>query len=564
MRRKSYSALGAYFDSIKKEVGINLYRADLEISPSKYIAYSLLVSLFLGASSTFFISTLSTSFDYITLILIFAMLFLAYFLIFKKIPSSIAKARAAQIESDLPIAIRSIGIQLNMKVPFETALENIANSNYKCSSEFKKVVNMIDGGTPIPDALRQVTERVDSQTVKKLMVQLIHVYLEGMDGTELKHSADELIHAQRFKFKEFSAKLSFLSLMFIAISSIAPTMYLAYIIVASTYLETQTSIGDIWFAFVVIFPLINILLIVYIKYATPAVLSNLSEKFLSKKEETMLDEQLKNMKINLRFRNFMIYLTLLSVMLAIIFYFQVNYYSLLFLLLPLLAYFILLWMIEMRANEIEQYLPDALMYAATLELGIPMERIIENIANAGYRSLSDEFKKAERQIKVGISVSHSLLNMKDRNSSLLLDRVISLLIQCYKTGKDVHKGIKETAEDIFELNMLKKEQASSLALQKYTILLGGCIFVPIILSVILNLISGIQPLNGDAATLEYRSQILSVANHAAQVYLIIYVVLSSIFIAMQEGRVRTFIGYFILLLPLVLFLFNFGKEFIIL
>lgn len=563
MGREHHSAIDTYFDSTKKEIGTSLYRADLDVSPSKYITYSLLASLFLSVLSTFFISTLSDSFDYLTLILVFAMLFLVYFLIFKKLPSSIAKARAAQIESDLPIAIRSIGIQLNMKVPFETALENIANSNYKCSSEFKKVVNMIDGGTPIPDALRQVTERVDSQTVKKLMVQLIHVYLEGMDGTELKHSADELIHAQRFKFKEFSAKLSFLSLMFIAISSIAPTMYLAYITVASTYLEAQTSSEDIWFAFLVIFPMINILLIFYIKYATPEVLSNLSEKFLSKKEEVMLDEQLKNMNIHLRFRTFMAYLSLISAFLAIVFYFQISYYSLIFLFLPLLAYFILLWLIEMRANEIEQYLPDALMYAATLELGIPMERIIENIANAGYRSLSDEFKKAERQIKVGISVSHSLLNMKDRNSSLLLDRVISLLIQCYKTGKDVHRGIKETAEDIFELNMLKKEQASSLALQKYTILLGGCIFVPIILSVILNLVSNIQPFNGDIAALEYRSQILNVANHAVQVYLVIYVLLSSIFVAMQEGRVRTFIGYFILLLPLVLFLFNFGREFIV-
>ncbi|MEM3408070.1 MAG: type II secretion system F family protein [Candidatus Micrarchaeia archaeon] len=562
MENRFQNIIKEYFKSLEKEMVLDLYRADIEISPSKYLTYSFFFSIVLSTISTYFISTLSTSFDYLSLGLIFFMLSTAYFLILKKLPSYIAKRRALEIESDLPIAIRSIGIQLNMKVPFETALENIANSNYKCSAEFKKVINMIDSGTSIPEALRQVTERVDSQTVKKLMVKLIHVYLEGMDGTELKHSADELIHAQRFKFKEFSAKLSFLSLMFIAFSSIAPTMFLAYIVVASTYLDMKTSPNDIWFTFVVLFPLINILLIVYIKSTTPTVLSNLSEKFLSKKEEIMLDEQLKNMKINLKFKTFIIYLFLISFLLTIIFYFEINYYSLLFLLLPLLIYFILLWLIEIRANEIEQHLPDALMYAATLELGVPMERIIENIANAGYKSLSDEFRKASRQIKVGISVNHALLNMKDRNSSLLLDRVISLLIQCYKTGRDVHKGIKETAEDIFELNMLKKEQASSLALQKYTILIGGCIFVPIILAVILNLISNIQPLNNDVTTLQNRNEILTVATNAAQVYIIIYVLLSSIFIAMQEGRLRTFIGYFIILLPLVIFLFNFGREFI--
>jgi pilus assembly protein TadC len=498
--------------------------------------------------------------DYLLLGLIFLALSYAYFLIAKRIPYYIAKARAVEIESDLPIAIRSIGIQLNMKVPFESALENIADSNYKCSPEFKKTINMIDSGTPIPDALRQMAERIESQTVKKLIVQLIHVYLEGMDGTELKHSADELISSQRFKLKEYSAKLSFMSLMFIAISSIAPTMYLAYLVVAGMFLDTPSSPNDIWFAFLFIFPLINILLIVYIKYSTPSIMSNLSEKFLSNKEQIMINEELRNLGIKIEVKSLILYSAIFSIILSVSLYFFIGFYSLLFLSIPVLIYFLLLWLVEKRANEIEQYLPDALMYAATLELGIPMERIIENIADAGYYTLSKEFKKTQRQIKSGISVNHALLNMKDRNSSLLLDRVISLLIQCYKTGKDVHQAIKETAEDIFELNMLKKEQASSLSLQKYTILFGGCLIVPVILSVILNIVAGIQPPTTNPLIADMQKQIIETSFQAIQIYLVIYVLLSSIFVAMQEGRLRTFIIYFIIFLPIVLFLFNIGKE----
>ncbi|MCS7109565.1 MAG: hypothetical protein NZ903_02080, partial [Candidatus Micrarchaeota archaeon] len=145
---------------------------------------------------------------------------------------------------------------------------------------------------------------------------------------------------------------------------------------------------------------------------------------------------------------------------------------------------------------------------------------------------------------------------------LLLDRVVSLLIQCYKTGRDVHQAIKETAEDIFELNMLKREQASSMALQKYTIILGGGIFVPIIMSVILNIIAGIQPLDTNPATLKIREELLNTSTQAMQVYLVIYVLLSSLFVAIQEGRIRTFIWYFLLMLPVSLILFNLGKDFI--
>jgi flagellar protein FlaJ len=549
-----------YTDEIKKDLTISLYRADIDIDPSEYLKYTLLFSLLLGLVSTFFFLQIDPTLDILSLAVVFFISFLFMFLVIKRIPSFLAKARAAQIESDLPIAIRSIGIQLNMKVPFETAIENIAKSDYRCSGEFKKAINMIDSGTPIPDALRQIAERVDSQIVKKLMVQLIHVYLEGLDGTELKHSADELIHSQRFKFKEFSAKLNFLSLMFIAVSSIVPTMYLAYIIVASVYLETPTSPSDVWFMFLFLFPIIDLILILYIKMVTPAVLTNISDRFLSKKEQAMLKDEIHNLGIKLSLKDFFIYIFAFSLLISIILYFYFGIYGFAALALPAVIYFILLWMVERKANEIEQYLPDALLYAATLEYGIPMEKIIDNIANSGYHSLSNEFKKAERQIKVGISLTHSLMNMRDRNSSMLLDRVISLLIQCYKTGKDVHQAIKETAEDIFELNMLKKEQASSLALQKYTILIGGCIFVPIILSVILNIVSGIQPPTNDENLIQLRNDLITQSYSAVQSYIVIFVLLSSIFVAFQEGRLRTFIGYFIIFLPIALFLFNIAKE----
>ena len=550
-----------HISDLKKELRTSLYRSDLSFSVDQYLAYSVTGSLLLGISLMLAVVQIE-NFDYPSMAILSAILSLAFFLILKRIPGSLAKARGMQIESDLPIAIRSIGIQINMKVPFESALQNVANSNYRCSYEFQKVIKMMDGGASIPDSLRQMAERVDSQIVKKLIVQLMHVYLEGLDGSELKHSADELIHSQRFRFKEFSAKLSFMGLMFIALSAIAPTMYLAYVVVAGLYLESPTSPSDIWLVFLVVFPLAEILLILYIKYSTPPVLTNASEQLFSKRELIMLNEELRNTGINIKFKEFISAVAAVSIFAAVATIFFFTIYGFAFLFIPVAIYFILLWLIERRSNEIEQYLPDALLYAATLEFGIPMEKIIENIGNSGYHSLSREFKKAERQIKAGINPTHALLNMRDRNNSILLDRVVSLLIQCYKTGKEVHQAIKETAEDIFELNMLTKEQASSLSLQKYTVLVGGCVFVPMILSVILNIISGIQPPGQDAQSMLFKETILSASFEAVQAYLAVYVLLSSLFVAFQEGRLRTFIGYFLLFLPITLFIFNFAKDLI--
>jgi pilus assembly protein TadC len=537
-----------------------LIRADLTMQANLYLTLSLLMSLilsFTAGSVSYFV----IKFDLTTSFVITALSFAAFALILKRVPKLLAKARAASIESDLPIAVRAMAIQLNMKVPFEAALQNTAAANYKCSNELERVAKEVTNGASIPEALYNMSERIESTIVKKIIVQLVRNYEEGTGGEALKKLADELISIQKIKFREFSAQLSFLGLLFIALACIAPTLFLAYGLVASMFLNVQISPGDVWMMFAVIFPTINILLILYIKLKTPEIVTETKESFLSEREKRLINAELRRIGINSRADHLFAILFFVSFMAAIwLAYFKI-YVGILLLFMPVIIYFIILYLIDTRAKGIESYLPDALFQVGALEHGVPIERIIQNISKSGYGPLSEEFMMASRQISAGTDVESALSGISERNNSSILDRTIILLNQCYRIGKDVQTVIRETAEDVFGLVSLAKEQASILAMQRYTILIGGCIIIPIILAFVINIISGLDYnlISISPVSQVDRQAIINATIDSTQTYLVIYTLLASLFIAHQEGRTRKAVIYFVIFVVLALVLFNFTR-----
>ena len=540
------------------EIQKALIRADFIIEARKFLLISLFSSLLLSLILAGFIY-FYLQFDFVTSFVCFILLFSFFALLFKRLPKFLSKARANSIEADLPIAIRAIAIQLNMKVPFDIALQNTADANYRCSYELRRVIKEVAGGASIPEALYNMSERVESTIVKKIIVQLVRNYEEGTGGETLKKIADELLAMQKIKFREFSAQLSFLGLLFIALACIAPTLFLVYGLVASMFLDVKIMPNDIWTMFVVVFPLINILLIVYIKAKTPELITEIKEKFLSNREKRLIRAELLRLGINLDINKFFIILSFISIVFTILLVYFKMYMGIMLLFIPVIIYFLVLYLVDYRAKEIENYLPDALFQVGALEQGVPIERIIQNISKSGYGPLSEEFAMVSRQISAGTNVESSLLGVSERNNSAILDRVIVLLNQCYRIGGDIQLVIRETAEDIFDLVVLAKEQTAILAMQRYTILFGGCIIIPIILAFAINIISGLDYnlLNISSVSHVERQSLISATLDATQAYLIIYTFLASLFMAHQEGRTRKAVIYFIIFVGIAIFLFNF-------
>lgn len=225
---------------------------------------------------------------------------------------------------------------------------------------------------------------------------------------------------------------------------------------------------------------------------------------------------------------------------------------------PLALYFLFEYLHSRKAREIEEKLPAALFQIAAFPRKTSMERVISSISKGDYGALSTEFAKAERQIKAGVGVSEALEEMGERSDSVLFNRTVALLVESYRSGADMSTAFKEIADDSFELQALSKESASSLALQKYTLLVGGGLLVPVILALLLNIVASLdfEGLEGIALPEHARSLLMNAFIGANQVYLMMFAALASAFVALQEGTGRKGILYFALILPASMLAFH--------
>jgi len=537
-----------------KNMEADLIRADISFTAWKYLSLSLLASFLIGVYAAF-LSFLFLTQDYLLLTSIFLLSFSLIFLLLKNTPSVLKRRRAAMLEAELPMILRSIGVQLTINTSFEMCIKGIADSNYMFSDEFKKAQKELKAGASIQQALTSLSSRIDSNMTKRAMNQLIVCYEQGAKGDALKRIADELASTQLADVREFGAKMSFFGLLFIAASCLLPAFFEVFLVVGSSFLSLSLSPGHIWVAFLLFFPLLNILIILFIQSRTPPSL-NAKRSFGDEVNEVQLFLKPK-MGNPLYFVGAAFVLAAVSVLVG----FFVPFFLLIAFILfmsPILLYFYALYSIEQRMKSIERHLPDALFQAASLQKGMPIERIFSSISSSGYGPLSEEFGIAAREIKGGGSVSSALASMSKRNGSVLLERANNLLLQGYESGADMYSAFRETADDILSVFSLVRERASSLSMQRYTLLLGGAVIVPLILGTSMHFVSGLS--SGFGVFSPPSSDLYETSVAAVQIYLFIYAVLASVLIAQQEGEGRKALVYFLFIAPTAYALLSISRS----
>jgi hypothetical protein len=211
---------------------------------------------------------------------------------------------------------------------------------------------------------------------------------------------------------------------------------------------------------------------------------------------------------------------------------------------------------ENRQKTIENSLQDILLQASLFPKGTEITKILEYIVKQKYTYVSLEFNIALKQIKKGYSVEKSLNEIILRNKSKLFERVIKLLIIGYKSGKDMQFVFNKISQYILKTHELERERYSSLAIQKYTLILASAILVPLILGWIQSIISQFDFTSfQNIGVITPETKLIEYAKISTKIYLFELSLISSYFIAIIDGNKKRFIFYALIILPLAFFIF---------
>jgi len=242
-----------YFVSNKiqnKDIEKNLKIARINYTLSEYIATALIFCMFISL----FFSILFQN------ILVFLVSFIICFFISIQIPKKLAQNYQKQIEEELLSKLQIIVLELQMNIDFETIIEKHC-SKTKLGKEFLLIHSKTKQGTALPEALGEFSESFDSEFITQVTSQLILIYNSGNQNLKSLQKILETKNKQNYlKLKEKNQKQGYYSILFVASSTVLPSMFQAYLIIGSSFLNLNYN-ETIWPA-VICFLVINFLLLV--------------------------------------------------------------------------------------------------------------------------------------------------------------------------------------------------------------------------------------------------------------------------------------------------------------
>jgi len=539
-------------DARMNELSRDIMHADLKMGPEEYVRYALIVSLAVSAGLTWLFSGIIS--DVALLPLLFILFVVVLVLLSLRIPKILARNRAFKVEADLPIQLRAISTELAIGIPFESALESAASSGDSTQPIFRSILSDLRNGMSPAEAMARARTLVDSRMLDKVLSHLTFLYSYGYEGSGLAKLVEEISAEHRARIREFASRSSVMGVLLIALTSVIPALATTYILVGSSFMDLSLSQTDIYLIYIVALPMLTLSLLLLIRMLSPHI-SKRGAEFLSKDELTKFTIFLSRYGITAPATKFLMYLVLASVALAIIaFIITASPFAFIVLLLPLLVYGVFLYLDDLRVSSMEEYMPDALFYAASLH-NFGMEKVISEISRSNYGELAKEFRRADRQINGGFSVRVALQSIIDRNRSPIIERGISLLIKIHEVGASLEKALKNTAEDIHDIFLLLREREAVLSMQKYNLLLA-CILVPAIFGAVLALVSSLDLsyIESLLATTSSRD-LLPAVEFSITIYLFEFSVLASLFLADYSGSWKRFAVYLVFILPIIFAIF---------
>jgi archaeal flagellar protein FlaJ len=164
--------------------------------------------------------------------LFFAFLFFYFFQLPKVKISRIDR----EICKEIVFAGRFLIVELESGVPLYDAMKNIGKSYPITGAYFREIVDKINVGTPMEDAVSESIDLSPSPSLTKILWQISNSLRTGSDiASPLKSVVETLIKEQEIAVTEYSRKLNPLAMFYMMIAVIMPSLGVTMLTIVSIF-----------------------------------------------------------------------------------------------------------------------------------------------------------------------------------------------------------------------------------------------------------------------------------------------------------------------------------------
>jgi pilus assembly protein TadC len=187
--------------------------------------------------------------------LAFIFYFVVAFLFFYQLPKGKIRQREREINKEILFAGRYLLVKLESGMPLYNALIDISRSYGVAAKYFREIVNDIETGTPIEEALENSREFNASKKFKRIMWVIVTALKTGIDVSDsLKTCLKDITEEQVIEIKAYGKTMNSIMLFYMIIGCVLPSLGFALFTIFVSFLQfeiTNTFIAFMLFMFFV-------------------------------------------------------------------------------------------------------------------------------------------------------------------------------------------------------------------------------------------------------------------------------------------------------------------------
>ena len=251
----------------------NLKKAGMNYKPEEFIKRTFLSAFYMTTGIVVFLTLILAKFNVLKgiMVIFIPVIFFILFSYLLKFPEVKISGKEKGICKEIVFAGRHIIIELESGVPLYNALINTSKNYEVVGGYLKEIINKIDLGTSMEDALTEAVEYIPSNDFRRLLWQILNSVRTGSDiSRSLVSALDRISREQRILVNKYSKKLNPFAMFYMIIAVILPTLGITVLVVLSSLVELQITL-TIFMVMALLLAFVQFMFLSVIKFSRPAI-----------------------------------------------------------------------------------------------------------------------------------------------------------------------------------------------------------------------------------------------------------------------------------------------------
>ena len=250
-----------------------LKKAGIGDKPEGFVKKTFLTAFYMTTGTIVFLFLILAKYNVLKgiLFIFWPIMFIFLFFYMLKLPDAIIGKRESEISREIVFAGRYLIIELESGVPLYNALINISKNYEIVGRYFKEIIDKVDLGTSMEDALNETIEFIPSNDFRRILWQILNSLRTGSDiAQSLDAVTEQIVREQAIEVNKYGRKLNPLAMFYMIISVILPSLGVTMLIILSSFIEFELNL-TILLVITFLLGFVQFMFLSIIKFSRPAI-----------------------------------------------------------------------------------------------------------------------------------------------------------------------------------------------------------------------------------------------------------------------------------------------------